>query len=370
MRADEDPHAVTEARSTRRALVQRATALGIGASFLAGTWLRDRSVDAGSATPVPGGSAEATPTTLAGDPLPSWNETANRQAILDFVDAATDEHGPNFVPPALRIATFDLDGTLMIEHPLYIQITFAYDRVQPLISSHPEWRSEEPFATLLSGDRETMATLSSLDITRILATAFPGMTVAEFQASVADWLATARHSRFDRPYTELFYQPMAEVLKLLRDHDFKVYIVSGTDQDFIRVFSESLFGVAPEQVIGTANGTSYEVQDGTPVIVRQDDVLFIDDRKGKPEAINLIIGQRPCAAFGNSNGDREMLEWTAGGNLARLMMLIHHDDGMREYEYDENTRVGNLSAALMTEANERGWHVVSMKNDWRRIFPS
>lgn len=302
------------------------------------------------------------------DPLPSWNEGAAKRAIVDFVQAATDPNSPRHVPPERRIACFDQDGTLWVEQPLYTQVVFALDRVKALAPMHPEWKTEQPFAAILADDRAKLAELSIQDFEKVVASTHAGMTVAEFQDTVRDWLATARHPRFKRPYTELIYQPMLELMKLLRAHGFQTYIVTGGGQDFVRAYAEVVYGVPPEQVIGSAARTKYELRDGVPTLIKEPETLLIDDRGGKVEGINLVIGRRPFATFGNSTGDQQMLEWTGGGAAPRLMMLVHHDDATREYAYGAKSRIGTFSDALMAEAHERGWTVISMKDDWKRIF--
>jgi phosphoglycolate phosphatase-like HAD superfamily hydrolase len=303
------------------------------------------------------------------NPLPSWNDGPAKKAILDFVRVTTDTANPHYVPPAQRIATFDQDGTLWVEQPIYTQVMFAFDRVKALASEHPEWKDREPFKSILSGNREAMTRFTIQDFTRVVAETHSGMTVEEFRASVKDWLATARHPRFQRPYTELVYQPMLEAIRYLRASGFKTYIVSGGGQEFIRAYAETVYGVPPEQVIGSAGKTKYEYRkDGKPMLVKLPAVLLVDDHTGKPETINLVIGRRPFAAFGNSDGDRQMLEWTQAGDGARLMMLVHHDDPGREYAYGPKSPVGTFSEALMAEARKRGWTVISMKDDWNRVF--
>jgi phosphoglycolate phosphatase-like HAD superfamily hydrolase len=303
------------------------------------------------------------------DPLASWNDGPAKRALLDFVRVATDPTSADFVKPAERIAVFDNDGTLWVEQPLYTQVVFAQDRVKALAPQHPEWKSIEPFKSILSGDNATLATFSIQDFAKVVAETHSGMTVAEFESIVADWLKTARHPRYQRPYTDLAYLPMLEVLQHFRANGFKTYIVTGGGQDFVRVFADQIYGVVPEQVIGSASKTGYrETADGKPQLVKLPEILLIDDGPGKPEGINLMIGRRPHAAFGNSTGDQQMLEWTQGGKAPQLMMLVHHDDADREYDYGENSRVGRFSAELMTEAQQRGWTVISMKNDWKRIF--
>ncbi|OGR31569.1 MAG: HAD family hydrolase [Desulfobacca sp. RBG_16_60_12] len=309
----------------------------------------------------------------AQDPLPSWNEGPAKQAIVSFVRKVTDKSSPAYVPPADRLATFDQDGTLWVEHPLYTQAMFALDRVHELAPRHPAWKTEQPFKAVLANDRQAMAKFTEQDWARIIGATHAGMTTEAFLQIAQDWLAKARHPRFKRPYTDLVYQPMLEVMQYLRANAFKTYIVTGGGQEFVRVYSEPVYGVPPEQVVGSSIATKYEYQDGKPVLMRLPKVFFIDDHVGKPIGINLFIGQRPLAAFGNSGGDREMLEYTGAGPGARLMMLVHHDDPQREYAYGPagglpDTRVGAFSQALLAEAKKRGWVVISMKNDWKKTF--
>lgn len=306
----------------------------------------------------------------ADDPLPSWNDGPARKAVLDFVRDATAPGGPGFVPPDERIAVFDNDGTLWCEQPIYAQVRFAYDRALALAPGHPEWKAEEPFKSILSGDREAMLRFTVQDFERVVAATHAGMTQDEFRGIVLDWLASAKHPRFHRPYTELVYRPMLEVMRLLRSRGFKTYIVTGGGQEFVRVFAERVYGVPPEQVIGSACKMTYAIgRDGAPALLRRPEVLLLDDGGGKPEGINLVIGRRPLAAFGNSVGDRQMLEWTGAGPGPRLMMLVHHDDAAREYAYGADSKVGTFPAALMDEAKARGWSVIRMKDDWKRVFP-
>ena len=273
------------------------------------------------------------------------------------------------MPPEQRIATFDQDGTLWVEQPIYTQVMFAFDRVKALAATHPEWKDQEPFKSILSGNRDAMARFTIQDFAHVVAETHSGMTVEEFRVIVKQWLATAKHPRFHRPYTELVYQPMLEAIGYLRANGFKTYIVSGGGQEFIRAYAEAVYGVPPEQVIGSAGTAKFEYgKDGKPMLVKLPAVLLVDDKGGKPESINLVIGRRPYAAFGNSDGDRQMLEWTQAGDGARLMMLVHHDDAEREYAYGSQSHVGTFSDALMAEANQRGWTVISMKNDWKRVF--
>jgi len=309
----------------------------------------------------------------AADALPSWNDGPAKQAILSFVKEVTDKSGPKYVEPEDRIATFDQDGTLWVSHPLYTQAMFALDRVRELAHKHLEWKNKEPFKAVIAGDREAMAKFSETDWELIVAATHAGMTNEAFLEIVKQWLATAKHSRFKRPYTELVYQPMIEVMDYLRANDFKTYIVTGGGQEFVRVYSKRVYSIPPEQVVGSSILTKYEYQNGKPVLMREPKVFFIDDNAGKAIGINLFIGKRPYAAFGNSGGDREMLEWTQAGDGPRLMMLVLHDDAKREYAYGPagglpDTKVGTFSQALMDEAKKNGWVVISMKYDWRRIF--
>jgi phosphoglycolate phosphatase-like HAD superfamily hydrolase len=309
----------------------------------------------------------------AADPLPSWNEGSARKAIVDFVSATTDKSSPKYVPPENRIATFDQDGTTWVSHPLYTQAMFALDRVRELAPKHPEWKNKEPFKAIIMGDREAMAKFNESDWEIIVAATHAGMTNEDFLAIVKDWLAKAKHPKFKRPYTELVYQPMLEVMQYLRASGFKTYIVTGGGQEFVRVYSQRVYGIPPEQVVGSSILTKYEYQNDKPILMREPKVFFIDDHAGKAIGINLFIGKRPYAAFGNSGGDKEMLEWTTAGEGTRLGMLVLHDDGEREYAYGPagglpETKVGTFSQSLMDEAKKRGWVVISMKNDWRRIF--
>jgi phosphoserine phosphatase len=310
----------------------------------------------------------------ADDPLPSWNDGAARQAIVEFVEAVTTEGGADYVAPADRIATFDNDGTLWVEHPLYTQAMFALDRVAALAPQHPEWKDQEPFKSVLAGDREAMGKFSEGDWAKIIAASHAGMTSEAFLETVSKWLAEAKHPKLGRPYTEAIYQPMLEVLEYLRARGFRTYIVTGGGQEFVRVISEQTYGVPVEQVVGSSIVTKYDEQDGKPVLMREPKVFFIDDKGGKPVGINLFIGKRPYAAFGNSAGDREMLEWTGAGDGARLQMLVLHDDAGREYAYGPanglpDSKIGTFPQALMDEAKQKGWVVISMKNDWKTMFP-
>jgi phosphoglycolate phosphatase-like HAD superfamily hydrolase len=305
----------------------------------------------------------------ADDPLPTWNDGPARQGILEFVRAAVDVDGPQFIPPAERVAAFDNDGTLWVEQPVYTQVVFAVDRVRQLAPDHPQWKNEEPFKTILAArDDAALATFSIQDFAKVVAETHTGITVTQFERIVREWLATARHPRFKRAYTDLVYLPMLELMRYLRANEFSVFIVTGGGQDFVRAFADRVYGVPPERVVGSAGRTKYEYQDGEPVLVKLPEVLLIDDKDGKPEGIHLMIGRRPHAAFGNSTGDREMLEWTQAGGKPGLMMLVHHDDAKREYDYGPDSKVGTFPDALMAEARKRGWLVISMKRDWKRIF--
>ena len=306
--------------------------------------------------------------------LPSWNEGAAKQAIVRFVEATTDASSAQFVPPAQRIATFDQDGTLWVEHPIYSQVIYCLDRVRTVVAQKPELANVEPFKTVLSGDREAIARLSKEDLGKILAATLTGMSVEEFHTEVKGWLAAAKDPRWRRPYTDLTYLPMQELLKYLRANGYKTYIVTGGGQDFVRVYSDQVYGIPPEQVVGSAGGTQYGYdKNGNPILTKDPRLLLNDDQAGKPEGIHLMIGRRPYAAFGNSNGDRQMLEYTKTGGGLRLAMLVLHDDAVREYGYGPatglpDTKVGAFTQTLYDEAQKSGWIVISMKRDWRQIF--
>jgi phosphoserine phosphatase len=308
------------------------------------------------------------------DALPSWNDGPAKKAIVDFVQATTTQGSPQFVPPESRVATFDQDGTLWVERPVYSQVIYCLDRVPALVKAKPELANVEPFKTVMSGNREAIAKLPMKELEKILAATLTGMPVEQFNAEVKQWLAAAKDPRWKRPYTELTYQPMQEVLKYLRANGYKTYIVTGGGQDFVRVYAEQTYGVPPEQVVGTAAGTKYGyAKDGKPFLTKEPKLLLNDNDAGKPEGIHLMIGRRPNAAFGNSTGDRQMLEYTKAGEGARLAMLVLHDDAKREYAYGPAqglppTRVGAFTQALYDEAAKKGWIVVSMKNDWKKIF--
>jgi phosphoglycolate phosphatase-like HAD superfamily hydrolase len=314
--------------------------------------------------------AQVTP----GVPLASWNDGPAKQAIVDFVRATTDRASAKFVSAEDRIATFDQDGTLWVEHPIYSQVVYCLDRVPAVVEQKPELKKIEPFKTVLTGNREAIARLSLHELETILAATLTGMSVDAFEAEANKWLATAKHPRWNRLYTELVYQPMLDVQQYLRDNGYKTYIVTGGGQDFVRVYSQRVYGIPPEQVVGTMGGTKFGYdKNGKPFLTKEPKLLLNDDKAGKPEGIHLMIGRRPHAAFGNSDGDREMLEYTGSGDGARLMMLVLHDDAQREYAYGParglpDTKVGAFSQALDAEAKKNGWTVISMKSDWKRIF--
>jgi len=309
----------------------------------------------------------------ADDPLASWNDGSAKQAILSFVKDTTDKSSPQYVQPKDRVATFDQDGTLWTEHPLYTQAMFALDRLAKLAPQHPEWKQIDPFKSVISGDHEAMEKFTEKDWMEIVAVTHSGMGTEEFLALVRQWITTAKAPRFNRLYTDLIYQPMLEVMKHLREKGYRTYIVTGGGQEFVRVYSERVYGVPPEQVVGSSIVTTYVNTNGKPVLMREPKAFFVDDGPGKAIGINMFIGKRPYAAFGNTAGDQQMLEWTQAGDGARLMMLVHHDDGTREYAYGPgglpDTHVGTFSEALLTQANKSGWIVISMKDDWKRIYP-
>jgi len=303
------------------------------------------------------------------DPLPSWNDGATKTSIVDFVKRTSTSGGAEFVPVEERIATFDNDGTLWTEQPMYTQLAFILARVKELAPQHPEWKTLQPFQAVLQGDTKALAASGETGLMKLFAVTSTGMTTAEFEKIAMDWLATARHPKFQRPYPQCIYQPMVELLEYLRANGFKTYIVSGGGVDFMRPFTEKAYGIPPEQVIGSTLKTRYELRKGEPVLLRLPDIDSIDDGPGKAMNINKIIGRRPIAAFGNSDGDLQMLQWTAAGSGARLMLLVHHDDAEREYAYDRTSHFGKLDKAW-DEAVKKHWVVVSMKNDWKTIFPS
>jgi hypothetical protein len=313
------------------------------------------------------------PAAAQDDPLPSWNDGAAKQAILNFVAETTTEGGASFVAPEDRVATFDQDGTTWVEHPLYGQGLFALDRLAEMAPDHPEWKDTEPFKAVLTGDHAAMAHFTEKDWMEIVAVTHAGMSTADFEAIVADWIPKSKNPVFGVPVTELVYQPMIEVMDYLRDNGFRTYIVTGGGQEFVRVYSQDVYGIPPEQIIGSSIVTKFEMQDGRPVLMRAPEVFFNDNNDGKAIGINLFIGKRPQIAFGNTEGDKEMLQWATGGEAPGLGLLVLHDDAEREFAYGPadglpDTSVGTFSQALMDTAKASGWTVVSMKNDWKTIF--
>jgi hypothetical protein len=302
------------------------------------------------------------------DSLPSWNAGKAKQSIIDFVAKVTEAGSSDFVPPAERIAVFDNDGTLWAERPMYFQLLFALERVEALSPQHPEWKDTEPFASLLKGDVEAAMADGMQSVVEIVMATHAGMTTTQFEAIVKDWIATARHPISGRPYTEMVYQPMLELLAYLRANGFKTFIVSGGGIEFMRPWSEQVYGIPPEQVIGSSIKVKYEMRDGKPVLVRLPEIDFYDDKEGKPVAIHQQIGRRPLAAFGNSDGDLQMLQWTTAGDGPRFALYVHHTDGEREWAYDRNASMGRLDKGL-DQAQAQGWTLVDMKQDWKVIFP-
>ncbi|MGY3534682.1 HAD family hydrolase [Bradyrhizobium sp. USDA 4452] len=303
------------------------------------------------------------------EPLPSWNDGAAKKAIVDFVARVTTQGGTDFVPPAERIATFDNDGTLWTEQPVYFQLAFALDRVRAMAAEHPDWKTRQPFRALLEGDSKALAATGEKGLLQIIAATHAGMTTDAFAASVHDWLATARHPRFDRPYDSLVYQPMLELLAYLRANGFKTFVVSGGGVEFMRPWMERVYGIPPEQVVGSSGVVKFQIgADGKPALIKEAKVEFIDDGPGKPVGINRFIGRRPIFAFGNSDGDLQMLQWTAAGPGARFAGIVHHTDEVREYAYDRQSKIGKLDKALDAAA-AGGWTVVDMKQDWKEVFP-
>jgi hypothetical protein len=339
------------ARATRRQLIHLAGA--VTAAVLA------------SALPACDVGA---PTSETDDPLPSWNDGSPKSAIVSFVERVTSEGSRDFVPAPERIAVFDNDGTLWAEQPLYFQLLFVIDRVKALAPQHPEWQSQEPFSALLAGDMERVTAAGEQALMQMLAATHTGMTTEEFAATVTDWIATARHPTTGKLYTEMVYQPMLELLAYLRAHDFKTFIVSGGGIEFMRPWSERVYGIPPEQVVGSSGRLQLEMRADKPVLVKLPAVNLVDDKEGKPVGIQQHIGRRPIAAFGNSDGDLQMLQWTTAGNEPRLALIVHHTDSEREWAYDRASHIGRLDAAL-TEASARGWTVVSIKDDWKTIYP-
>jgi phosphoserine phosphatase len=302
------------------------------------------------------------------DPLPSWNEGKSKQSIIDFVNEVTNETSPNYVKPEDRIATFDNDGCLWSEKPFYFQLQFALDRVKALALEHPEWKDNPLFQAVLKDEIKKVLSFGEHGLIELVMATHAGMTTEEFEQIVEEWIITAKHPRTNKLYKEMVFQPMLELLDYLRANNFKTFIVSGGGIEFLRVWAEEMYGIPPEQVIGSSIKTKFEFKDGKPVIVRLPELDFIDDKEGKPIAINKFIGKRPIAAFGNSDGDLQMLQWTAAGDGARFMMYVHHTDAEREWAYDRESHIGRLNKGL-DEANEKGWTIVDMKNDWKVIYP-
>ncbi|MGB3539466.1 MAG: HAD family hydrolase [Mesorhizobium sp.] len=303
------------------------------------------------------------------DPLPSWNDGAAKSAITEFVARVTTEGGSDYIVPAERIAVFDNDGTLWSEQPLYFQFAFAMDRVKAMAPEHPEWKDAEPFRSILAGDVKGALASGKKGMAEIMAVTHAGMTTDAFADSVRNWLATARHPKFDRPYNELVYQPMVELLAYLRANDFKTFVVSGGGVEFMRPWVEKAYGIPPEQVIGTSGIVSYVLEGDKPVLQKEAKIEFVDDGPGKPVGINRFIGRRPVFAAGNSDGDLQMLQWTTLNDGPRFALIVHHTDGEREFAYDRESRVGKLDKAL-DEAPSRGWTVVDMKSDWKVVYPT
>jgi hypothetical protein len=303
----------------------------------------------------------------AAEPLPSWKDGSSKQAIVEFVGKVTREGGPDYVAPPERIAVFDNDGTLWSEQPYYFQIFFALDRVKQLAPQHPEWKDQQPFAAALAGDTKGVVAGGVESLLKLIVATHAGNTTEEFERLVTDWIATAKHPRFNRPFTDLTFQPMLELLDYLRANGFETYIVSGGGVEFMRPWAGKVYGVPPQQVVGSSIKTKFEERDGTPVLVRLPEIDFIDDKAGKPVGINMHIGRRPILAFGNSDGDLQMLQWTAAGGGARFMGVVHHHEAERELAYKPQASSGHLYQAL-DEARTKGWTVVSMKDEWTRIF--
>ena len=308
-------------------------------------------------------------TAFATNPMPSWNDTTPKKAIVTFVEKVTKEGSPDFVPVAERIAVFDNDGTLWAEQPMYFQLLFALDRVNALAPEHPEWKTKEPFASLLKGDVKGALAGGERAMLEIVMATHAGMTTEDFEQIVKNWIAKAKHPTTKRLYTEMVYQPMLELLSYLRMNGFKTFIVSGGGIEFMRPWTEKVYGIPPEQVVGSSIKTKFELRDGKPVLVRLPEINFIDDKQGKPVGINQHIGRRPVFAFGNSDGDLQMLQWTAAGHGSRFMGIVHHTDAEREWAYDRKSHIGRLDKAL-DEAKKKGWTLVDMKKDWKRVFPN
>ena len=302
------------------------------------------------------------------DPLPSWNDGPSKQSIVKFVQAVTDRANAQYVAPEARIAVFDNDGTLWSEQPMYFQGFFAFDRVKALAPEHPDWKTKQPFKGILENDMKAVAAAGEKGLLEVVAATHSGMTTDEFAETVKDWVRQAKHPRFQRPYTDLVFQPMLELLAYLRANGFKTFIVSGGGVEFMRVFAEQVYGIPPEQVVGSVGETKLEMRNGKPVLVKLPKINLVDDKAGKPVGINRFIGRRPILAFGNSDGDQQMLEWTAAGDGARFMGIVRHTDGEREWAYDRQSSIGRLDKAL-DEATQKGWTVVDMKQEWKVIYP-
>jgi phosphoserine phosphatase len=302
------------------------------------------------------------------DPLPSWSDAPSKQSVLTFVADVTRDGSPTFVDPSERIAVFDNDGTLWAEHPMYFQLAFVLDRIAALARSHPEWRTTEPYASVLKGDLKGVLAGGERAVLELLMATHANMTTEEFSSLVSQWMTTARHPRFLKPYDEVVYQPMLELLAYLRHNGFKTYIVSGGGVEFMRVWTERTYGIPPEHVVGSRIKTRFEIREGRPVLVRLPEIDFIDDKEGKPVGIHELIGRRPIFAFGNSDGDLQMLQWTAAGAGRRFMGIVHHTDADREWAYDRGSAIGGLDLAL-DEGVRRGWTIVDMKRDWKKVFP-
>jgi len=309
-----------------------------------------------------------TPIARAADLLPSWQDTAPKQAIISFVEKVTREGSPDFVHVPERIATFDNDGCLWAEQPMYFQLFFAIDRIKALAPQHPEWKEKEPFASLLKGDVKAALAGGEASLVQLVMATHAGLTTEEFEKAVGDWITTAKHPQTGKLYTEMVYQPMLELLAYLRANGFKTFIVSGGGIEFMRPWTERVYGIPPEQVIGSSGGLKYEIRDGNPALVKLPEIALNDDKEGKPVGIQRHIGRRPIAAFGNSDGDLQMLQWTAAGSGPRFCLYVHHTDGEREYAYDRKSHIGKLDKGL-DEAAAKGWTVVDMKSDWKTIFP-
>ncbi|WP_442107507.1 HAD family hydrolase [Pseudomonas sp. NUPR-001] len=305
---------------------------------------------------------------MAADPLPSWYNGASRQAIEQFVSAVTEEGGKDYVAPAERIAVFDNDGTLWSEQPLYFEVLFALDEVKRLAPKHPEWKTQQPFKAVLEGDQKALAASGMDGMLKIVAATHSGMSTEAFIAQTRRWLATAVHPKTGKPYTEMVFQPMLEVLQYLRANGFRTYIVSGGEVAFMRAFAEEVYGIPPEQVIGTTLDARFQDKDGQLSIQRLPKLTHNDDGPGKPVSIDSIIGRRPILAFGNSDGDLQMLQWTMAGPGKRFAGLVHHTDSKREWAYDHDSKVGRLDKALIV-ANKQGWTVVDMAREWQRVYP-